>query len=193
MNYQGTACDTVTWEPLSWRDEMPAHAPAAAPLTACCLVEFLFNNATVSASSMALLRPPIVSSASMALRPNFFESQAFSVGLPPCRPRTVPLTVLHACLFAHAVVQYRHGSSMVVAAKTLYKDGGVLRFYRGYVPALMQVGSGVPFSDASTLDVRMSLRMRVWVCIVLLCFVHGPSLTHARTLCSSRTAPAQQS
>ena len=34
--------------------------------------------------------------------------------------------------------QYRYGTSTVVAFKTLYKDGGVLRFYRGLVPALLQ-------------------------------------------------------
>ena len=35
--------------------------------------------------------------------------------------------------------QYRHGSSMTTAFKTLYKDGGVVRFYRGLAPALIQV------------------------------------------------------
>ena len=35
--------------------------------------------------------------------------------------------------------QYRHGSSMTTAFKTLYKDGGVVRFYRGLLPALIQV------------------------------------------------------
>ena len=35
--------------------------------------------------------------------------------------------------------QYRHGSSMTTAFKTLYKDGGVVRFYRGLAPALFQV------------------------------------------------------
>ncbi|DBA90454.1 hypothetical protein WJX77_004164 [Trebouxia sp. C0004] len=34
--------------------------------------------------------------------------------------------------------QYRHGSSMTTAFKTLYKDGGVVRFYRGLAPALIQ-------------------------------------------------------
>lgn len=35
--------------------------------------------------------------------------------------------------------QYRHGSSMTTAFKTLYADGGVVRFYRGLAPALIQV------------------------------------------------------
>lgn len=34
--------------------------------------------------------------------------------------------------------QYRYGTSTTVAFKTLYKDGGIPRFYRGLLPALMQ-------------------------------------------------------
>ena len=34
--------------------------------------------------------------------------------------------------------QYRHGTSTFNAFKTLYKDGGVRRFYRGLIPALLQ-------------------------------------------------------
>lgn len=34
--------------------------------------------------------------------------------------------------------QYRYGTSTSVAFKTLYKDGGIPRFYRGLLPALMQ-------------------------------------------------------
>merc|ERR1719336_2457568 len=34
--------------------------------------------------------------------------------------------------------QYRYGTSTTVAAKTLYAEGGVLRFYRGLGPALIQ-------------------------------------------------------
>jgi len=34
--------------------------------------------------------------------------------------------------------QYRHGTSTTQALKTLYKEGGVRRFYRGLVPALAQ-------------------------------------------------------
>ena len=34
--------------------------------------------------------------------------------------------------------QYRHGTSFPVALRTLYADGGVLRFYRGVLPALIQ-------------------------------------------------------
>lgn len=34
--------------------------------------------------------------------------------------------------------QYKNGSSTMTALRTLYAEGGVLRFYRGYVPALLQ-------------------------------------------------------
>jgi hypothetical protein len=34
--------------------------------------------------------------------------------------------------------QYRNGTSFPVALRTLYNDGGVLRFYRGVLPALVQ-------------------------------------------------------
>lgn len=35
--------------------------------------------------------------------------------------------------------QYRYGLSTTEAFKTLYKDGGIPRFYRGLLPALIQV------------------------------------------------------
>lgn len=35
--------------------------------------------------------------------------------------------------------QYRFGTSTSVALRTLYKDGGVARFYQGVGPALLQV------------------------------------------------------
>lgn len=34
--------------------------------------------------------------------------------------------------------QYRYGMSLPDATRALYKDGGIIRFYRGYVPALIQ-------------------------------------------------------
>jgi len=34
--------------------------------------------------------------------------------------------------------QYRYGTSTMEAFRTLYKDGGIPRFYRGLVPALIQ-------------------------------------------------------
>jgi len=35
--------------------------------------------------------------------------------------------------------QYRHGTSTMVALRTLYADGGIPRFYQGMLPALIQV------------------------------------------------------
>lgn len=34
--------------------------------------------------------------------------------------------------------QYRYGTSTMTAFKTLYADGGIPRFYRGLIPALLQ-------------------------------------------------------
>ena len=34
--------------------------------------------------------------------------------------------------------QYRNGTSFPVALRTLYADGGIPRFYRGVLPALIQ-------------------------------------------------------
>lgn len=34
--------------------------------------------------------------------------------------------------------QYRHGTSLTIATKTLYHDGGLGRYYQGLVPALFQ-------------------------------------------------------
>lgn len=34
--------------------------------------------------------------------------------------------------------QYRYGTSTMTAFRTLYKDGGIPRFYRGLIPALLQ-------------------------------------------------------
>lgn len=34
--------------------------------------------------------------------------------------------------------QYRYGTTTTEALKTLYKDGGIPRFYRGLIPALIQ-------------------------------------------------------
>ena len=44
--------------------------------------------------------------------------------------------------------QYRYGTSTSYALKTLYKDGGIPRFYRGIIPALFQ-GSLARFGDTA--------------------------------------------
>lgn len=44
--------------------------------------------------------------------------------------------------------QYRHGSSMMQAMKHLYKEGGILRFYKGYLAALA-IGPLSRFGDTA--------------------------------------------
>ena len=44
----------------------------------------------------------------------------------------------HVSLIQQINYQYRNGTSFPVALRTLYADGGVLRFYRGVLPALIQ-------------------------------------------------------
>jgi hypothetical protein len=44
--------------------------------------------------------------------------------------------------------QYRFGTNTTTALKTLYKDGGILRFYRGFIPALVQ-GPLARFGDTA--------------------------------------------
>lgn len=44
--------------------------------------------------------------------------------------------------------QYRHGSKMTEAAKKLYKEGGIIRFYRGYAAALA-IGPLSRFGDTA--------------------------------------------
>lgn len=55
-----------------------------------------------------------------------------------------PLLVHILCLITYTVIftqvnyQYRNGTSFPVALRTLYADGGIPRFYRGVLPALIQ-------------------------------------------------------
>lgn len=44
--------------------------------------------------------------------------------------------------------QYRNGTTMSVALKTLYKEGGIPRFYQGLLPALVQ-GPASRFGDTA--------------------------------------------
>jgi hypothetical protein len=57
--------------------------------------------------------------------------------------------------------QYRHGGTMMGALKTLYAEGGIPRFYKGVLPALVQVGRR--WTDASRH--RMSREKRVLLCV----------------------------
>jgi hypothetical protein len=45
--------------------------------------------------------------------------------------------------------QYRFGTNTTTALKTLYKEGGILRFYKGFLPALVQ-GPLARFGDTAT-------------------------------------------
>ena len=42
--------------------------------------------------------------------------------------------------------QYKHGTSLSDTIKTLYNQGGILRFYRGYFPSLF-LGSSIKFGE----------------------------------------------
>ena len=42
--------------------------------------------------------------------------------------------------------QYKHGTGLLDTMNTLYKEGGVLRFYRGYFPSLF-LGSSIKFGE----------------------------------------------
>ncbi len=52
--------------------------------------------------------------------------------------------------------QYRHGTSTVTALRTLYREGGVVRFYRGLGPALVQ-GPLSRFGDTASNAGALSL------------------------------------
>ena len=52
--------------------------------------------------------------------------------------------------------QYRYGTSTATAFKTLYKDGGIARFYRGIGPALIQ-GPLSRFGDTAANSGMLSL------------------------------------
>ena len=52
--------------------------------------------------------------------------------------------------------QYRNGTSFPVALRTLYADGGIPRFYRGVLPALIQ-GPLSRFGDTAANTGMMTL------------------------------------
>jgi len=75
--------------------------------------------------------------------------------------------------------QYRYGTTTTVALRTLYKDGGVLRFYRGLTPALIQ-GPLSRFGDTAA---------NTGVITLLNSFDSTKNLPVAtKTLCASATA-----
>jgi len=52
--------------------------------------------------------------------------------------------------------QYKFGGQMIPTIKNLYKEGGILRFYKGYVPALM-VGPISRFGDTFTNELALNI------------------------------------
>ncbi len=52
--------------------------------------------------------------------------------------------------------QYKFGGQMIPTIKYLYKEGGIMRFYRGYIPALM-VGPLSRFGDTFANELSLSL------------------------------------
>ena len=84
--------------------------------------------------------------------------------------------------------QYRHGSSMTTAFKTLYRDGGIVRFYRGLAPALFQVSTLKLLTFADVMLTVLPQRARlalvcsdltdhslvVWLWQAVLILLHSP-------------------
>ena len=60
---------------------------------------------------------------------------ALSVGTQEVKCRWMRTTINY---------QYRHGGTMMGTFAKLYKEGGIPRFYRGLLPALVQVGTDSP-------------------------------------------------
>lgn len=63
--------------------------------------------------------------------------RALGGGLPGAMAMGIQVTTL-MWMRTTMNYQYRHGTSTMEALKTLYSQGGVRRFYRGYGPALFQ-------------------------------------------------------
>lgn len=59
--------------------------------------------------------------------------------------------------------QYRYGTGTKEALRTLYREGGVLRFYRGLGPALLQVLTAWQWCIAAVCG------LRVLACVSALC------------------------
>jgi hypothetical protein len=51
--------------------------------------------------------------------------------------------------------QYRYGGTTINTIKSLYSDGGILRFYRGYLPALL-IGPLARFGDVAANEYTMN-------------------------------------
>lgn len=73
---------------------------------------------------------------------------ALKQGLPGLVAMGVQVTTL-MWLRTTVNYQYRYGTNMQTAFKTLYREGGLLRFYRGYLPAMVQAPIS-RFGDTAT-------------------------------------------
>ena len=65
-------------------------------------------------------------------------------------------TIMHKYKLIQVNYQYRNGTSFPVSLKTLYADGGIPRFYRGVLPALIQ-GPMSRFGDTAANQGMMTL------------------------------------
>lgn len=74
--------------------------------------------------------------------------EAISSGLPGMVAMSIQVTSL-MWLRTTLNYQYRYGSTMTTAMKHLYKEGGLLRFYRGYTAAIIQAPLS-RFGDTAT-------------------------------------------
>mmetsp|Transcript_554 Transcript_554/g.1037 ORF Transcript_554/g.1037 Transcript_554/m.1037 type:complete len:344 (+) Transcript_554:148-1179(+) len=64
-------------------------------------------------------------------------NRALGGGLPGAAAMGIQVTSL-MWLRTTMNYQYRHGTSTAEAMRTLYKEGGIRRFYRGYLPGIVQ-------------------------------------------------------
>ena len=80
---------------------------------------------------------------------DYASKKALSGGIPGMVAMTLQVLSL-MWLRTTINYQYRYGTTTLVALKTLYKDGGIPRFYQGLAPALIQVGPGSVAGDKGT-------------------------------------------
>eukprot|EP00667_Euglena_gracilis_P016797 EG_transcript_17606 len=81
--------------------------------------------------------------------------RALGGGLPGAAAMIAQVTTL-MWLRTTMNYQYRHGTTTMVALRTLYNEGGIIRFYRGYLPALIQ-GPMSRFGDTAANAGMLSL------------------------------------
>jgi hypothetical protein len=93
------------------------------------------------------------------------KADALAGGIPGMAAMSVQVLSL---MWLRTIVnyQYRYGTSTMTALRTLYKDGGIPRFYRGVGPALVQ-GPLSRFGDtaanAGTLSLLENSNLSIWL------------------------------